>query len=357
MTQMLHLSLLICILITKIVSIEKVYKVELKDLNKHKRILTICIGSPQQCLPFKVSNELSVSCVSNALFYPNGFKWENSNTFSIVEKNKSLMYKNQELKGSYIKDYIQIDTTPILLKDLEFFMVDSGLLMEGIAGILGLGVIDKISHRTFLQLAYESNLIENHAVHLSLRSIRPFIQFGLPLTTIEEIANPEQYDTRPQICYFASSEEKYLNCDLGSMIYYSEKSKEPPIILPGNIPFFFNNEINGILCPYYFFRLLTENIFKPQMDRKECKIAQKDNTDVIICNHDLSEDIIGDFFFVMGKWSIKYSIKELFISEKEGLVFQITNKDQGKNYWMLGRSLFDKYDMILDYQMNLVYFR
>lgn len=140
---MLPFLLLICILIPVIFSIEKVYKVGLKDINKQKGIISVCIGSPMQCLPLKVSNELSVSFVLNGSFYPNGFKWENSKSFSIVEKHKSLMYKTQELVGSYIKDNIQIDTTLIILKDLEIFMIDKGNLEEGIAGVLGIGVIDR----------------------------------------------------------------------------------------------------------------------------------------------------------------------------------------------------------------------
>ena len=107
----------------------------------HNFIVKICINSPLNCFPFKLSTTTNHIFVFNSKYYKGGFNPDLSNTLTIMKESVDIFHNTNFIQGHYAYDNLYIKDTRIELKSVKFILVDKGFnCFENYKGIIVLAL-------------------------------------------------------------------------------------------------------------------------------------------------------------------------------------------------------------------------
>lgn len=305
--------------------------------------ITLCLGKRDNCFPFLISTSITESMIIGR----RKLKPENYKTFTKLSENINIgIYKGRSWTGYEVKDLININNTDIEINDYKFIFVKNGLYLEKYHGIIGLGNSYKRSgiESDFLGLLTEKGLIDKSIFTFGNRKLFLGSAPDFPFTT-----------KLPKIC--KTRDKKYINptyffCIIDVVIYQGRKEM---LLDDSSDQIRFNLEQYEISCTQAFYKLLIEKIFTPYIETKLCqeiKAKAKFLESYIICEDKVIEELGDDeIFFIIGKWSIKFKIKELFKNKK----FLITFNESIDN-WVFGLVLGKYYFVTLDKENHVAVF-
>ena len=327
--------------ILKIKTKEINFKIPIEYTSDYEPLINMCLGTPPQCLKFKILTYLNYSYVLNKTKYNHGFDSNKSDSFYIEEEAEIEEYSDKyiKLKGYKCQDDFYIKEEDFKINYFTFYYVIDGLHSNDYDGVIGLG----LSGGSFIN-------------HLSI-----YYDFGIRfiietnhnekkgLLTLGKLNNELRFDKE---VYFYNDQDNY-QVEMNKIIFYNEEKLDQTTIYKYSQSVSFSPGHNKILCPLNFFDYLLENVFtKFIYDEYDCK-KNKDNQFVeIVCDKSIVDEYLGEILFIFGKWNLRFKFNDLFTKVSSSKVsFNIVHSNFDDR-WIFGYPFFKDYDIIYDGILN-----
>lgn len=300
-------------------------------------IINLCLGTPKQCLPFKLSLNLDITYVIDYNIFGLGFEKEKSHTLSKIGSNVNFTDRNYNLQGFEVYDILQTEKNFLKKGFFKFYIVNKGFKYTNYCGVVGLKNSSFYSFINFINLygtGNKNNIIE---IKTNNEGNKGSIIFG---NNISKDYNKINYvnETNPF--------EIFLN----KVILFNDNYPKFTILNDINESVLLSPEHNKIYCPEKFLNYLMDNLFN-KFDKKETKSClKKEEKGVykyLLCNSFLLKESIY-IYFIFGKWNAKFLLNDLFTQVNDKLlIFNIMNLvDEDK--WIFGNYFFKFYDFIYE---------
>lgn len=303
--------------------------------------ITLCIGKRDNCFPFLLSTSITESMIIGR------GKLKSDKTFTKLSENVNIgRYNGRSWTGYEVKSMITISNIDIEINDYKFIFVKNGLYLEKYHGIIGLGNSYKRSgiESDFLGLLRKKGVIDKSTFTFGNRKLF--------------IGSTPQFPFQHKLSKTCKTrDKKYINptyffCILDAVIYQGIKNV---FIDNSSEQIKFSLEKFEISCTEAFYKLLIEKIFKTYIKSKACqeiKVRGKFLDSYITCEDKVIEELGDDeIFFIIGKWNIKFKIKELFKNKKFLITF-----NQSVDGWVFGLVLGTYYFVTIDKDNNIAIF-
>ena len=308
-------------------------------------IINLCLGTPKQCLPFKISLNNNFSYVIDYNTFGIGFDKEKSESYSHSGSIIQLKDKKYNLEGYECFDILQTENNQLKRGYFKFFIINKGFKYTNYCGVISLKNSSFYSFVNFLKLY--GNLNENYSIEIKTynKGKNGLITFGKnnfndynKITKINK-NNPFEINLNEIILF------NNLN-DYSTIINLNEKV----IISP---------EHNKIFCPENFLIFLIKNFLNKfnKSGTDACTVKEEKGVyKYLICNSFLLNESMY-LYFIFGKWNIKFPFTNLFtkINEKT-LIFNIMTIIN-ENKWIFGNLFFRYYDMVYDVNSSTLRFK
>ena len=308
-------------------------------------ILPVCISKRYNCYPFLLSTAIKETLVLDGNNYMNCFIPSHSKTYEITATTIGKNFHRYYIKGVFSYDTFFVEETDIFLKHFRFILVDKGIYMDNYYGVIGLG-------NEFSVLSNEGNFIDALVNNGNIdRAV-----FTVSNTSIVFGTNNETYPDKEKKTQKCKIRTKGANSDLITCEVRSAIINGKEIFYNYNVSALLKIDLErrGINVPKSFYEIIKEKIFKNYLlNETSCKEVENSIFPTYIqCNDEVINEIGEiDIYIFIDKWSIVYSMKELF----EGNKFMIWTI-KGENEWQFGHFMRDRFTMTVDQKDNLIYF-
>ena len=338
---MINIYPLILILqILKIKTKEINFKFPIEYTSDYDPIIKMCMGTPPQCLKFKILTYLNYSYVLDKTKYNHGFDSNKSESFYLEVESEIEEYSDKyiKLKGYKCQEDFYIDEEDFKISFFTFYFVISGSHSDNYDGVIGLGLSGS-SFINYLSIHYDFGI---------RFIIQTFHDEQKGLLTLGKLNNEFSFDKE---IYFYNDEDNY-QVEMNKIIFYNDEKLEQTTIYKYSQSVSFSPGHNKILCPENFFDFLLESVFtKFIYDEYDCKKNKNDFVE-IVCDKNIIDEYLGEILFIFGKWNLRFKFNELFEKYSSSkVVFNIVNSPLDDR-WIFGYPFFKKYDIIYDGILN-----
>ena len=111
---------------------------ELSSINQ--LIVNLCIGTPPQCFPFKISTTQVETFIVSKRINQDGYEPDDSSTFRETEDKYEVSNKNTNLIATIVSDKLTIPSISFTLETFSFGLITDGSFdAVNYVGVLGLG--------------------------------------------------------------------------------------------------------------------------------------------------------------------------------------------------------------------------
>ena len=315
-------------------------------------IAEICLGTPPQCLKFKIATNIDETFVySTALIPSRGFDITKSKSSLVLEEDIEFTHAFSTYTGYSASDTLSIKNTDINLEDFSFYVVKTGSVSPYYSGVLGLGKKYEDNEFSFVSMLYQYDYIDDQVFSLTYE---PQKASGILKLGYHELSDNKMY----KACDIVEDDDvPYFEVTMDGIIYenmekggenFANAFAQPQVVLmsPG---------ANNIYCPEPFYKFMVEKIFKEIIkpkanciyDSKEAGYSQ------IECENKILDDDLGEIRFIFGKWNINLRFVDLFEdchnNQNNNVCFTII-LSRGENFkWVFGYPLLKQYPVVFDY--------
>ena len=274
----------------------------------HQILITLCIGFPQQCIPFKIATDISQTVIVGTNIKPTiGLNTRTSKSLVLTDCQIDFDYHDYNYKGWLAFDLLTIPNTNIKINNFYFYYVETSnkdFKEYQYAGILGIGKKYKDNSLNFMNMLYQNNYI-NHQV------------FSLSYLTKSSgkliIGNKVASHQKPKILQLLQNDEPFYKTEMNSMIYINYNYNFIKILFE-NKKVLFSPGANRIFAPKSFILFLEGEVFKKDRYLKSsCRFYEKYQGGTFICDDVIMNSFLGEMKFIFGKVNLKVNMKDLFV--------------------------------------------
>ena len=324
-------------------------------INDTNQILTnVCLGTPPQCFPFKISTSINASFVFGISLFNLGYNPKKSSTASALGSSVYFQYFLNKYQGNIIKDTLTIPGTSFKLENFPLYIVSKGEIPEFFVGVIGLGRKYVESQYSFLEMGKKSNYYEKLKFEIEYKKNK----YGTLKLGYVNTSNSKIY--KPTIMIDDKYEPRYLTI-LSGIIYHKEIKYNPfSITMTYNTPqiVLFSPGASHIFCPEEVFSFLLQSIFSEDFSIFDCHSEKRGNNfNTLKCKNNVLAVDKGNLFFVFGKWSINLKINNLFFQCHEELMCFHIMGVIGGNKWVFGHPFLKKFSTVCDSENSLIYLK
>ena len=313
---------------------------------------TLCIGTPPQCLVFKVATNINESfLLDSPLLNKGGFKSEDSSSLIITDGTVNFTHASISYKGYITKDVLTIPNSNVNIPEFTFFLATEGNGNKLYEGVLGLGKMVMDSQFSFISDLYLNDYIQNIMFGISYDSIKKDkgkITFGY-IDTLDKL--------KYKSCEILDNDSTAtFDTTLDGIIYYNENSPLLTKVYHSPQSLFFSPGANKIYCPANFFYFLIGEVFKQYIDKdKICYTEEEAGTyESLSCTESILRKQLGELNFIFGKWSVSLNILDLFLNcgDNEYCLQIVLANDESK--WVFGTPFLQFFPIVFDVDDNLI---
>ena len=335
--------------------IQKTQTIPFKVNEKQQIITTVCIGTPQQCLPFKIVTNMDACFVySNQLAPGRGYNPYDSKFAGNKEENVEFEYGMKKYKGYVIRDRMTLAFFQFDLMNFPFYVVTEGETSDYYVGIIGLGKnMDNNEYSFLFEMAKRG-----YAWPLMFT-----IEFNTPdegslMFGYTDIYNPRKFRETKML---TKDDNPFFETKLNGIIYENEEAKEHETIrtYAKEQVVLFSPGASKIFCPPEFFRFIVNRIIEEDYTEKYemCRLVEREKPFVTLkCDKAILKKPLGTIMFIFGKWNIEFTVKELFVKCGKSVCFEIVQVN-GQKKWIFGYPLMKKYPMTFKVDDNKIYLK
>jgi hypothetical protein len=318
---------------------------ELSSINQ--LIVNLCIGTPPQCFPFKISTTQVETFIVSKRINQDGYEPNDSSTFRETEDKYEVSNKNTNLIATIVSDKLTIPSISFTLETFSFGLVDEGSLdAVNYVGVLGLGKRFEENEFSFISNLFMLDQIDH--VVFSLNYERTGKGGYLSIGYHEDIENDKIYKS----CTLVEEDEREPSFDvyIDSIIYSFPNDEGNARSFKRQQPAFFSPGANRIFCPGNFFRFLRRRIFRRELgDGGICNVGEENEFMFIECTEEIFNRKIGELKFVFGKWSVDIQLSKLFVGYGDKYTLDIYKlPDHFESKWILGYPFLRMFPVVFD---------
>ena len=334
----------------------KITKENFLSLYLSNEIFTdIELGTPNQKIPININFEnypffISGSEIQNL---PNSF-FNESKSFT-YKKNSSFSYEishNLFKKGYFSNDTIILNNNKI--NEFIFILASKESYDIKYSGQIGLRLAsntkennEKITNYHFINILKEKKIISNYDFTLIYKNeFEGDLIIGKRLDEIDK----ENYNYDNYIITFGSprsfNTRWYIIFDNFYYQNYSFQNIEVDIFI----------EFGLIQCPDFIFDSFIENIFKNDINNKNCEIQESYFTRFIICNFEFDILKVSNLSFEVKDMNFNFTFtsKNLFYDVKDiGKLFIFSNRKLS-NHWRFGKPFFQTFNITFNKDRKII---
>lgn len=135
-------------------------------------LTTLCIGTPPQCLVFKVATNINESFILDRSVFKGGFKSEDSTSLIVTDGTVNFNHASISYKGYIAKDVLSIPDSNVNLPEFTFFLATEGNGNKVYEGVLGLGKMFVDNEFSFISHLYMNDYIQNQMFGITYDSLK-----------------------------------------------------------------------------------------------------------------------------------------------------------------------------------------
>ena len=314
-------------------------------------IITLCLGTPPQCFPFKLATNQIETFIFSKDIKENGFDAFASSTYIPSENKIELNQGNTNLLAIVSEETFTIPSIDLKLEAFTFSLVEEGNLnTDTYVGVLGLGKRFEESEFSIISHLFVMDHIDHLVFSLNYNKATDgsrggYLSFGYH----EQIEDHKVYKS----CTLVEEDEREPSFDvfIDSIIYSFPNDEGNARSFKRRQPAYFSPGANKIFCPSNFFKFLRRRVLRRELgDGGICYVKESSSFEYIVCNEDIFNKKIGELKFVFGKWSVGIDLEELFVhGQDDEYILEIYKlPDSYESKWILGYPFLKRYPVVFD---------
>ena len=341
--------------------------------NFHQIIITVCLGTPRNCYPFKLATNMNECYILHKDLIHFGYDDKASLTF---QSNNDAMWfevQNQMLHGEIVSDTLTIPDTPIELDHFVFYLIkqEEGLKTvrtREYVGVLGLGKKYEDYAMSFMSQLYLTDHIDDQMFSLTYKpsTSNGYLTIGYHnyINTSSSSSSkilPTQLGNTNHNYRVVPIEETLspsFEVKMNAIIYNNDILDNSTRVFSNTQTVLFSPGANHIYCPTKFYTLLLDVVFNDVINKGSalCWSERGGDYERIKCKNDILTETatLGDIRFIFTKWNVKIALTELFDEcggdyeyEYKYVCFAIVNIKSSEQ-WVMGYHFLKKYPIIFD---------
>ena len=314
-------------------------------------IITLCLGTPPQCFPFKLATNQIETFIFSSQNRENGFDASSSSTYKPSDDKIELNQGNTNLLAIVSEDTLTIPSIELTLESFTFSLIEQGELnTDTYMGVLGLGKRFEENEFSIISHLFVMDHIDHLLFSLNYNKATDGARGGyLSFGYHEQIEDNKVYKS----CTLVEEDEREPSFDvyIDSIIYNFPNDEGNARSFKRRQPAYFSPGANKIFCPANFFRFLRKRVLRRELgDGGICYVKDNTSFEYIVCNKEIFSKKIGELKFVFGKWSVGIELSELFARGKnDEYVLEIYKlPDSYESKWILGYPFLKRYPVVFD---------
>ena len=314
-------------------------------------IITLCLGTPPQCFPFKLATNQIETFIFSSQNRENGFDVSSSSTYKPSEDKIELNQGNTNLLAVVSEDTLTIPSIDLTLESFTFSLIEQGdLNTDTYMGVLGLGKRFEENEFSIISHLFVMDHIDHLLFSLNYNKATDGARGGyLSFGYHDQIEDNKVYKS----CTLVEEDEREPSFDvyIDSIIYNFPNDEGNARSFKRRQPAYFSPGANKIFCPANFFRFLRKRILRRELgDGGICYVKDNTSFEYIVCNKEIFNKKLGELKFVFGKWSVGIDLSELFARGKnDEYVLEIYKlPDSYESKWILGYPFLKRYPVVFD---------
>ena len=314
-------------------------------------IITLCLGTPPQCFPFKLATNQIETFIFSSQNRENGFDVSSSSTYKPSEDKIELNQGNTNLLAVVSEDTLTIPSIDLTLESFTFSLIEQGELnTDTYMGVLGLGKRFEENEFSIISHLFVMDHIDHLLFSLNYNKATDGARGGyLSFGYHDQIEDNKVYKS----CTLVEEDEREPSFDvyIDSIIYNFPNDEGNARSFKRRQPAYFSPGANKIFCPANFFRFLRKRILRRELgDGGICYVKDNTSFEYIVCNKEIFNKKLGELKFVFGKWSVGIDLSELFARGKnDEYVLEIYKlPDSYESKWILGYPFLKRYPVVFD---------
>ena len=265
-------------------------------------IITLCLGTPPQCFPFKLATNQIETFIFSKNIKENGFDLYSSSTYKPSDNKIELNQGNANLLAVVSEDTLTIPSINLQLESFTFSLVEEGNpSTDTYMGVLGLGKRFEENEFSIISHLFVMDHIDQLVFSLNYNKATDGSRGGfLSLGYHENIEDNRIYKS----CTLVEEDEREPSFDvyIDSIIYNFPNDEGNARSFKRRQPAYFSPGANKLFCPSNFFRFLRKRVLRRELgDGGICYVNESESFEYIVCNIDIFKKKIGELKFVFGK--------------------------------------------------------
>ena len=314
-------------------------------------IITLCLGTPPQCFPFKLATNQIETFIFSLQNRENGFDVSSSSTYKPSDDKIELNQGNTNLLAIVSEDTLTIPSIDLTLESFTFSLIEQGdLNTDTYMGVLGLGKRFEENEFSIISHLFVMDHIDHLLFSLNYNKATDGARGGyLSFGYHDQIEDNKVYKS----CTLVEEDEREPSFDLyiDSIIYNFPNDEGNARSFKRRQPAYFSPGANKIFCPANFFRFLRKRVLRRELgDGGICYVKDNTSFEYIVCNKEIFNKKLGELKFVFGKWSVGIDLSELFArGNNDEYVLEIYKlPDSFESKWILGYPFLKRYPVVFD---------
>ena len=314
-------------------------------------IITLCLGTPPQCFPFKLATNQIETFIFSLQNRENGFDVSSSSTYKPSDDKIELNQGNTNLLAIVSEDTLTIPSIDLTLESFTFSLIEQGdLNTDTYMGVLGLGKRFEENEFSIISHLFVMDHIDHLLFSLNYNKATDGARGGyLSFGYHDQIEDNKVYKS----CTLVEEDEREPSFDvyIDSIIYNFPNDEGNARSFKRRQPAYFSPGANKIFCPANFFRFLRKRVLRRELgDGGICYVKDNTSFEYIVCNKEIFNKKLGELKFVFGKWSVGIDLSELFArGNNDEYVLEIYKlPDSFESKWILGYPFLKRYPVVFD---------
>ena len=324
-------------------------------------VINVCVGKETNCLPFKLSTSFEETFVLDGDVYAKGYKYKESPTFKNMLSGLGRKYNDEYITGRYAKDDFYIQHTDIVVKGLQFIIVEKGIDLSNTnyIGVIGIGNEYAYSYKDsgFFQKLF---LTITNGKRRNLSLMRNGLLIGTDVSAITRLSTGKVMK-RCSIVNDRSDSKNVIACQIDSSFIYNEKYKYVEY-KSGKEKIKFSYDSDDMYVPRHVYENI-KNLLFPFEGRDECRESvTRGGQHKIKCDFDRDDYTVKNeiyynlsqrkLFLFINNFTVSFALDELF--DWKATYFRALYHENDDN-WVLGRHFLDKHMLTIDKSDNCIY--
>lgn len=338
------------------------YHIKCNDNNNDDIVVSVCIGTESNCFPFKISTSFDETFILDGDVYARGYKYKESPTYKDVRTTLGRRYNDDFITGRYAIDDFHIQHTDIVIKQLQFIIVEKGITLNtttttSYIGVIGIGNEYAHSYKECGLFEKVFQMLKGTQRNISLMKHNIFI--GSDMNMIKRLSQGKVMKRCNMISDYYSSNRNIIACQIDSSFIYDERYSYIEH-KSGRENIKFNYDIDDMYIPYHVYEYIKMLILP---SKGECyENITHNGKHIIQCNFNNDNYAIKNeiylnlqqrkIFMFINNFTMRFILYDLFNWNE--MYFRGIYHEK-HNEWILGKHFLNRYILTIDKHDNYIY--